>query len=72
RVRTTGVIVSESNTPSTTNQMRTDVTLRGSKADQFERIQNYLEDRRGHDLSRADVVGIMMAEFEQGLDNNRR
>ncbi|ELY63585.1 hypothetical protein C489_18601 [Natrinema versiforme JCM 10478] len=52
--------------------MRTDVTLRGSKADQFERIQNYLEDRRGHDLSRADVVGIMMAEFEQGLDNNRR
>ncbi|ELY80999.1 hypothetical protein [Natrinema gari] len=45
--------------------MRTDVTLRGSKADQFERIQDHLEDRRGHELSRADVVGILMAEFEQ-------
>ena len=51
--------------------MRTDVTLRGSKADQFERIQNHLEDRRGHDLSRTDVVGILMAEFEQGLEGNR-
>jgi len=51
--------------------MRIDVSLRGSKADQFERIQEYLEDRRGHELSRADVVGILMAEFEQGLETNR-
>ncbi|SES70432.1 hypothetical protein [Natrinema hispanicum] len=52
--------------------MRTDVTLRGSKADQFERIQDHLEDRRGHDLSRTDVVGILMAEFEQDLEDDRR
>ena len=52
--------------------MRTDVTLRGSKADQFERIQEHLEDRRGHDLSRSDVVGILMAEYEQGLEADRR
>ncbi|WP_408960543.1 hypothetical protein [Natrinema sp. 74] len=51
--------------------MRTGVMLRGSKADQFERIQNHLEDRRGHDLSRTDVVGILMAEFEQDLEANR-
>lgn len=51
--------------------MRTDVTFRGSKADQFERIQNYLEDRCGHELSRADVVSILMGEFEQALENNR-
>ncbi|WP_455448605.1 hypothetical protein [Natrinema thermotolerans] len=51
--------------------MRTDVTLRGSKADQFERIQNHLEKRRGHDLSRTDVVGILMAEFERDLENDR-
>ena len=50
--------------------MRTDVTLRGSKADQFERIQDHLEDRRGHELSRTEVVGILMAEYEQGLDDN--
>ncbi|QCC57868.1 hypothetical protein NP511_04850 [Natrinema thermotolerans] len=51
--------------------MRTDITLRGSKADQFERIQNHLEDRRGHELSRADVVGALMADFEQDLENTR-
>lgn len=50
--------------------MRTDVSLRGSKADQFERIQEYLEDRRGHELSRADVVGILMADFEQNIESN--
>ena len=51
--------------------MRTDVTLRGSKADQFERIQEHLEDRRGHNLSRTEVVGILMAEFEQDLKVRR-
>ncbi|WP_254763360.1 hypothetical protein [Natrinema marinum] len=51
--------------------MRTDITLRGSKADQFERIQNHLEDRRGHELSRADVVGALMADFEQDLEDTR-
>ncbi|ELY70673.1 hypothetical protein C489_02072 [Natrinema versiforme JCM 10478] len=50
--------------------MRTDVTLRGSKADQFERIQDHLENRRGHELSRTAVVGILMAEFEQNIDGN--
>ena len=52
--------------------MRTDVTLRGSKADQFERIQDHLEDRRGHELSRTDVVGILMADFEQNLKDDRK
>ena len=52
--------------------MRTDITLHGSKADQFERIENYLEDRRGDELSRADIVGIIMAEFEQDLQADRR
>ncbi|ELZ14059.1 MULTISPECIES: hypothetical protein [Natrinema] len=51
--------------------MRTDITLRGSKADQFERIQDRLEDRRGHELSRADVVGALMADFEQDLEDDR-
>ncbi|ELY67704.1 hypothetical protein [Natrinema versiforme] len=51
--------------------MRTDITLRGSKADQFERIQDLLEERRGHDLSRADVIGILMADYEQGLEDDR-
>ncbi len=36
--------------------MRIDVSLRGSKADQFERIQEHLEERRSHELSRADVT----------------
>ncbi|QCW03054.1 hypothetical protein [Natrinema pallidum] len=51
--------------------MRTDITLRGSKADQFERIQDHLEDRRGHELSRADVVGALMADYEQDLEDTR-
>ncbi|AFO58427.1 MULTISPECIES: hypothetical protein [unclassified Natrinema] len=51
--------------------MRTDITLRRSKADQFERIQDHLEDRRGHELSRADVVGALMADFEQDLEDTR-
>jgi hypothetical protein len=51
--------------------MRTDITLRGSKTDQFERIQDLLEERRGHKLSRADVIGILMAEFEQDLEDDR-
>lgn len=49
--------------------MRIDISLRASKADQFERIQENLEKRRGHDLSRADVVGALMAEFEQNLED---
>ncbi|QCS43409.1 hypothetical protein FEJ81_14000 [Natrinema versiforme] len=51
--------------------MRIDVSLRGSKADQFERIKEHLEERRGHDLSRTEVAGILMAEFEQSLEDNR-
>nr|WP_083873339.1 hypothetical protein [Natrialba aegyptia] len=50
--------------------MRTDISLRESKADQFERIQNRLEERRGHDLSRTEVVGILMARFEQNIGDN--
>ncbi|WP_226377538.1 hypothetical protein [Haloterrigena turkmenica] len=44
---------------------------RKSKADQFERIQDHLEDRRGHELSRANVVGALMADFEQVLEDTR-
>lgn len=62
----------KSNTPLTTNQICTDVTLRRSEANQFERIQNYLGNRRRHDLSRADVVGISMAKFEQARQTDRR
>lgn len=29
----------------------------------------YIENRRGHNLSRADVVGILIAEYEQDLEN---
>ncbi|ADB62892.1 hypothetical protein Htur_4052 (plasmid) [Haloterrigena turkmenica DSM 5511] len=39
--------------------MHTDVTLCASKADQFKQIQQRLEDRRGHDLSRTEAVGIL-------------
>ncbi|SIS21123.1 hypothetical protein [Natronorubrum thiooxidans] len=31
----------------------------------------YIENRRGHDLLRTDVVGILMAEYEQDLKNTR-
>lgn len=51
--------------------MRTDITLRGSKADQFEQIQNHPEDRRGYELSRTNIVGALIADFEQGLEDTR-
>ncbi|WMT10371.1 hypothetical protein NP511_22840 (plasmid) [Natrinema thermotolerans] len=48
--------------------MRIDVTLRGSKAEQWNRIQEELEERRGHELKRSEVAGIVMADFEQSLE----
>lgn len=49
--------------------MRIDVTLRGERAEQFRRIETKVEERLGHEPTRAQVLGYLMAEFEAGDDD---
>lgn len=47
---------------------RIDITVRGDKAEQFQNLKRDLAERLGHEPSRPEVLGILMAEYDDDLD----
>lgn len=48
--------------------MRLDVTLRNDRARQFQRLKEEIEQERGHEVTRVEVLGILMAGAEYDVD----
>ncbi|AGB36136.1 hypothetical protein [Natronococcus occultus] len=52
--------------------MTSHIKLYGSKSDRFEEIKHRMEERLGYEPSNPEVVGLMMATYEDDGTEGRR
>lgn len=50
--------------------MKTRISLYGDESEQFDRIKSEIEEYRGHTVSNAEVVRILMGEYAGPNANN--